>query len=216
MILIGITGPSGSGKTTICEAFKKDNCTVHELDKIAKKYYRQTAFKLESAFGEEVVGSDGTVDTKALGKIVFSDKNKLKILNDIIFPVIWDEYVREYFTMSALPEYRNHGIAVIFDAPVLFETSWWPGLDYIFFIDAPRDVRIARLLKRGVSQEIVEKQADAFNYGNVHLRKQDISINNIDGSAAEKIGPWLNEVRKWDEDCDEGYTGWTNLEIPKA
>ena len=44
--------------------------------------------KVVEEFGPEIVAADGTIDRRALGGIVFSDKSRLSTLNSIVWPQI--------------------------------------------------------------------------------------------------------------------------------
>lgn len=219
MIFIGVAGPSGSGKTTICNIFRDNGYKVFELDKIAKHFYPQAAPKVKEEFGPEAIKNDGTIDTKALGRIVFADRDKMDQLNKIMFPLIFDGFFGPLCSEAGHSTMQGDGEILVFDAPMLYETnSWWIAMDYVLFIDADLEVRIKRLVEgRKIPREIAEIQAKIFNYDKVQLRKQDIKIDNSTDSTKiiQKLKIWLQEIKKpeYDEDSNERYTGWSNLAI---
>lgn len=214
MIFVGIVGPSGSGKTSLCNLFKEENVAVYELDQVAKRYYPEAAKQVAKRFGPTVMSIDGSIHTKALGKIVFADRIKMDQLNAIMIPIINKEFFIPLITESCRSQ---DGKIVVLDAPILYETNWLPAIDYVIFVDANKEIRIQRLVNgRKIPKDIAEIQANIFNYEKVILRKQDIKIDTTNGFVEmEKLGLWLKEIMKpqYNEDSNERYTGWANLAI---
>lgn len=83
--------------------------------------------KIKKEFGEEVFNEDGTLNREALGKIIFNDKEKRHILNEITHPVIhrtiYKEVIKYFF--------EGHNFIVL-ELPLLFEIG--AMLDYIYKI----------------------------------------------------------------------------------
>ncbi|VDN43764.1 unnamed protein product [Gongylonema pulchrum] len=116
--VIGLTGGIASGKTSAAKFLAQNNCEVIDCDKLAHELYRKgtaMASKIAETFGANVM-LDGVVDRKALGRIVFADKEKLKMLNKIVWPSLRAE-VRERIAQSEA-EY------VVVDAEILLEAGW--------------------------------------------------------------------------------------------
>ncbi|XP_064613694.1 bifunctional coenzyme A synthase-like isoform X2 [Liolophura sinensis] len=88
---IGLTGGIASGKSSVCKRLQKLGAAIIDCDKLGHQVYRKGTEcfqRLVSEFGTEIVGEDGEVHRRALGAIVFSDKNKLSKLNEIVWPEI--------------------------------------------------------------------------------------------------------------------------------
>lgn len=93
-MIIGIYGKSGSGKSTVCEYLKKSDFFIIDCDKIGHdilKSGQEGYNKVIEAFPDVKDPQTLQIDRKKLGKAVFSDKDKLKILNDITLPLIEKE-----------------------------------------------------------------------------------------------------------------------------
>ena len=88
-MLIGLMGKSGSGKSLISKLLKELDyrVTVIDVDKIGHESHndRLVRVKLAEYFGDYIFDSDGSVNRKELGKIVFSDKSKMELLYDATY-----------------------------------------------------------------------------------------------------------------------------------
>ena len=86
MNLIGITGKTGTGKSTIATILaQKLDAQYVDIDKIGHQATSDPhiANKLCDIFGNELLDSNGMINRKNLGNIVFSDTDKMQILTDI-------------------------------------------------------------------------------------------------------------------------------------
>ena len=70
---IVLTGGIGTGKSTVASFLKMFGYKIIDADAISKEVFEKNKDKIKSLFG--------TVDRKELRKIVFNDKEKLKLLN---------------------------------------------------------------------------------------------------------------------------------------
>ena len=93
-----------------------------------------------AAFGESILGEEGQIDRKVLGGIVFASADAMAQLNAIVHPPMGEEIARQVAVL------RQQGVpAVVVDAAVLFESGWDSQCDAVVFVDAPEDVRLARV-----------------------------------------------------------------------
>ena len=90
--MIGITGIIGSGKTTASQALKKKGIPVIDLDAVAKEVLtlKEVHEDIERAFGQEFV-KNGAVVVEKLREAVFTNKEKLRILEAIIHPRVIEQ-----------------------------------------------------------------------------------------------------------------------------
>ena len=144
--IIGITGGTGCGKTTALHAIRKLGGTVIDCDKV---YHRLLQYDetMISRIAQRFPGTvtDGVLDRKKLGSIVFSDAQALLDLNKITHSAVKEE------VLQMLPA---HPSLVAIDAISLFEGGLAELCDTTVAITSPEDQRIARLMEReGISQE---------------------------------------------------------------
>ena len=98
MIIIGLTGGTGSGKTTVASMCIELGAYVIDADLVARKIVQKGTPALKeivSYFGCDILLLSGELDRKKLGRIVFSDKGKLRMLNDITYKYITKEIEKE-------------------------------------------------------------------------------------------------------------------------
>ena len=154
MIKIGLTGNIASGKSTVEEMLSKSYKVV-DLDKISHEF-------IETKCKDEILKAFNTTNRKELSKIVFKDKNELKKLENIIHPKL-REYVTEYFKNN-----KNEKIVFISGA-LIYEVGFNDLFDKIIFVDANKDLRLHRLMKRNSLDEqtaLVRINAQNENYKN--------------------------------------------------
>ena len=155
MFKAGITGGIGSGKSTVAKIFEVLGVPVYYADAAAKRLMQHDTRLREgviSAFGEHIYPG-GNLDRKALASVVFSDKEKLQLLNSLVHPAT----IRDGELWAA----RQRSAYVLREAALLFESGVDKLLDCMIGISAPTDLRIKRVMDRDkVSREQVQHRID--------------------------------------------------------
>jgi len=94
-VLLGVTGYLGSGKSTALKYFKKHDFLVIDADEVVHELYepgKDGWRKIKDFFGEEYLrGAKGKVNRPKLRKVVFNNTAKLKILEKLVQPVVFNE-----------------------------------------------------------------------------------------------------------------------------
>ena len=94
MLRIGVTGGIGSGKSSVCEIFSHLGIPVFHADLEARKLYgthEGLKQQILNYFGADVY-ENGILNRQKLSQIVFSDPDKLRALNGMVHPIIFDLY----------------------------------------------------------------------------------------------------------------------------
>lgn len=146
-IVVGITGGPATGKSLVTAEFGRLGAVVVDADIIAREVLTPGRVEFEAmvtAFGRSILKSDGTLDRKALGKVVFSDYNRLAELTAITRPAIV-KIIRE-----SLAEFRKSGPAGVLalDAPLLFEAGLAEDVDKIIVVFTDEAAQVKRLMER--------------------------------------------------------------------
>lgn len=175
MKIIGITGTSGSGKGYICDILRSKGYTVIDSDELCHDVYENDAECIKE-IGEHFPSSvvSQKIDRRILGKIVFSDKDKLKKLNSIAHKYI----LRKMDSMIA--EAASCGCKVVFvDAPQLFEAGLDARCDSVVSVIAPYDLKIERIIERdGIDKEAAETRLLNQHNDKFFISNSDFIINN--------------------------------------
>ncbi|MGZ6967473.1 MAG: dephospho-CoA kinase [Acidimicrobiia bacterium] len=159
MLLVGLTGGIGAGKSTVAELLTERGAIVIDGDLIARRVVEpgQPALAaIVERFGPEVLAADGTLDRAALAARAFASDEDRKALEAITHPAIGAEFVRE---MTEAPP----DAIVVNDVPLLVESQKAAerGYEYVIVVEAPREVRLDRLVKRGLDRSDAEARMAA-------------------------------------------------------
>ena len=139
-MFIALTGGIGCGKSAALQAFAKCGFEIADADKICHDFYA-TAAGIATVSGRwpSVISSDGSIDRKKLGNIVFRDENDLAWLESLVKP---------YLTMR-LEQLKEKTAPVIVEIPLLFEKNLDKTSDKVIAIWSPFALRRIRLAQRG-------------------------------------------------------------------
>jgi len=146
MKIFGLTGGIGAGKTEAARLFGMMGIPVIEADAIAKAILRppnEAYQEVIIAFGKEILDKNQQIDSNALASIVFSDPEKLKILNDIVHPRTIKEVQRRLNCLADM----GCSVAIVC-AALLLETGLWQQMDGNIVVTADEELRIQRVMKR--------------------------------------------------------------------
>ena len=139
---IGLTGGIGSGKTTIAKILHSLGVPIFNSDDRAKEILqnnKDVIKQVKQKFGEKIV-QNKKINRKELGKIVFQNKKKLKILNNIIHPIVIKDF--ENWSKKQTSHY------IIKESALLFESKTHHNLDKLVIVKAKKKIRINRVMKR--------------------------------------------------------------------
>ncbi|MGH8976510.1 MAG: dephospho-CoA kinase [Acidimicrobiia bacterium] len=152
--MVGLTGGIGSGKSTVAEMLVKRGAVVVDADLIARLVVEPgtpALAKLVDRFGADILGPDGALDRPKLAEKAFVDDETKRELEAITHPAIAEEFLRQ---VAAAPE----GNIVVHDVPLLAESKRKFPYDAVIVVETPRDVRIDRLVARGIPREDAERR----------------------------------------------------------
>lgn len=178
MKIIGLTGGTGSGKSTVSAYLKKRGCCIIDADKIAKEMTAKNGIAIQpirEAFGDEVFFEDGSLNRKKLGSIVFNDKEKLSILEEITTKAVACDIIDK---IESLKKTDFEGI-VILDIPLLFEFGMKNLTDENWLVTCERESRIKRLKTRdGLSRREIEDRMSKQLSDDQKMKMADYVIDN--------------------------------------
>ncbi len=193
MKVIGLTGGIGSGKSTIAGLLTKLGATTIDTDKIGHEVLdtdSEARKRVLTSFGRQILNTDGSVNRKELGKIVFADGKALFRLNCIMHPIIYR------LVKNKLIQYKKGGVdVVVIDAPLLIEANWVSMVDVVWVVTANEASIIKRLQNTGLSRDEAMARIRCQLSEDERFKQADIIIKN-DYSLHElklKVGEiWQN------------------------
>ncbi|MFQ5607561.1 MAG: dephospho-CoA kinase [Candidatus Zixiibacteriota bacterium] len=199
-MLIGVTGQIGAGKSEVAGLLKVRGAFLIDADGIGRHVTGSPAVlaRLARAFGSEIRTPGGSLRAQALARIVFSDRSgrALRTLNQLVHPPLGKEIQR-----LVKRSFRSQpDRPVVIDAALLPDWTSAPDMELIILVSARRDLRIRRLVKRGMTAEDARlrilSQRPLANY----RRIADVTIPNNEGLAELRA----RVIRLWEARIEPG------------
>jgi len=162
---IVLTGGIGTGKSTVASFLKLYGYKIIDADEISKQIFESKKDKIKEIFG--------TTDRKKLRNIVFQNKEKLKILEDLILPEVKKEVLQK------TQELEKDNIPYFVDLPLYFEKQNYPELKKVLVIYTPKELQIKRVIKR---DNVTQNEAKSILNNQIDIeekrKKADFVIDN--------------------------------------
>ncbi len=181
MKIIGITGPTGAGKTAVLHALEQLGAMVIDCDEVYHRLLKEHTcmlMQLKERFGQTVFDKDGSLDRKALGKVVFQDQVALADLNAITHRYV----IKEIDCLLIQAEEEGRPAAVV-DAIALLESGLLERCHVTVAVTAPIQTRVERIMAReGISRAYAEARVAAQKPDCYFQKRCDYVFHN-DGST---------------------------------
>jgi dephospho-CoA kinase len=197
VVRVALTGNIASGKSAVTEVWRENGATVIDADDLARQAVAPGSPGLREVvrlFGRDVLDAEGALDRAALRRIVFADEKKRRQLESIVHPEV--ERLRVLSERAAV---RAGNRLIVHAIPLLFEAGLHEGFAIIVLVDAPEDVRRARLVRtRGLPPEEAQRMIDAQQPA---AQKRELATYVIENSGT------LDELKARAEDV------WAQIEV---
>ncbi|MBI1886707.1 MAG: dephospho-CoA kinase [Chloroflexi bacterium] len=192
MYVIGLTGGIGSGKTAVAEMLRELGAALVQADPVAYEVYAAGTpgwQEVVDAFGRDVVATDGSIDRRKLGAIVFADPEARQRLNAITHPRM-KELMRE--RLAALDAAGTR--VTVLEAALLLDAGWDDLTDEVWALSVPAEVAARRTAERmGISVEEARARMKAQLPEEERLKRADVLIDN--GGSLEETRAQV--AREW-------------------
>ena len=156
MLVVALTGGIGSGKSTVGQIFEDLGAVVTDSDQLARNVVERgtSGFdQIVAAFGDEVL-KNGELDRAALAEVIFKDPTKRTQLEQITHPLIRRAFAK-------IVESAQNDSIVINQIPLLVESKHEYKFDHVITVSATEEVRIQRLLMRGMNLTQIKQRIGA-------------------------------------------------------
>jgi dephospho-CoA kinase len=181
MLRVGLTGSIGVGKSFVGSVFVQLGCRLLDADDTAREVVLPGTEGLKNIvneFGPEVLQSDGALDRKVLGSIVFADPEKRQRLNAILHPRIIE---RQDEILNTWESDDPQGIAIV-DAALMIESGGYKRFDKLIVVHCRPEVQLERLMLRdGLSPDEAQKRIDSQMPQSEKQKFADYLIDTSDG-----------------------------------
>lgn len=193
--VIGVTGGIASGKSLVSAYLIAHGFPIVDADIVAREVVAPDSIglkKVAATFGNEIVDTKGNLDRKRLAKIVFADDSQLKLLNDILQPLIRQQIQKE------LQQFIAQGQEYIFlVAPLLFEENYQSMCDEIMVVTVTLQTQLQRLMSRDQLNEQQARRRIAAQWPlSRKIALADVVIDN-DGTIAQtkaQLAAWIKRT----------------------
>jgi dephospho-CoA kinase len=174
MLRIGLTGGIGSGKSTVADLFRELSVPIVDADRISRQLVQpgtEAYAEIVNAFGQDMVGDDGSLDRRRLRERVFARPEEREHLESILHPRVRAAILDELAGLDV-----PYCIVVV---PLLIESGMQDLVDRVLLVDAPEEVRIHRVARRDHTEESqVRRIMDAQIAPDVRRRHADDVLAN--------------------------------------
>lgn len=168
--VLAITGGMSTGKSTLLSILRRNGAAILSLDELAHFLYapeKPLYRSLVACFGQGIVGVDGSIDRKVLGRRVFGNSPALAKLNRIVHPLLRREAALAVSRMR-----RQNRLVVVEAGPLLFELGLSRIVDGVIMMRASRRERLHRIMSgKSLSRELAEARLAASESAEKGLEK---------------------------------------------
>jgi dephospho-CoA kinase len=197
MLKVGLTGGIASGKTTVGRMFGELGCRVIDSDLITRKLFEPgdpVNHAVAAAFGPSVVASNGSIDRRVLGELVFNKPELRQQLNDLVHPAIKQ---RQADWLARLQAEDSHAIGIV-EAALMIEVGTYKEYDKLIVVKCSLDVQRKRLRERsGLSPQQIESRIASQMPMEEKIKVADFVIDNSGdpGTTRQQVQEVYRQLR---------------------
>ncbi len=149
-----LTGSIATGKSSVAKIVKSLGYEIVDADMISHGVLDGKIRAIIDLFGEKFV-KENKVDRKALGELVFNDKDKLSLLEELLHPAIKKQIYKK------AEELDKKGRLFFVEIPLFFESGDYFDLGRVAVVYVPEEIQLQRLMKRNnLDLETAKKRAN--------------------------------------------------------
>lgn len=192
-MVIGVTGGIGSGKSTFVKALEELGCYIINADELGKELVdsdEQVRSGFRESFGDSIFDNQENLKRRDLGRLVFSDSESLKKLNDLV-----QEPLLKKIRLAIQKFHKNNKTPIVLDMATLFETNAADFCDQIIVITAPVEKRVQWFIQskgwtdQEIRNRIKSQLPDTNKIQHAHIViENDSTIASLENKAKSFFG----------------------------
>lgn len=176
-LVLGLTGGIATGKSTVASMFSDEMIPLIDTDQISRdllKIGHEGYQEVVKHFKDDILLTNGEINRKRLGRIIFSNAQKRELLNQIVHPKV----IR--IVLSEIEKHKQLGTKlVVVDVPLLFESGFDRYTDKVLVVFTERELQVERLINRdSISEEYANMKINAQMPLEEKIEKADYVIDN--------------------------------------
>lgn len=140
-LVVGITGLYASGKSTVARLLVENGFYEIDVDKYGHRALKDKKNDIVNQFGDSIINTEGNIDRKKLGSIVFNSENELVKLNEIVHPYM-KTLIKDELSICSYNK-------IIINAALLIPMKLHPLCDKIIGVLADEK----EIIKRGIERD---------------------------------------------------------------
>jgi dephospho-CoA kinase len=147
MLNVGLTGGIATGKSTVVRMLVKQGARVIDHDGLVHALQEpgQPVWKsIVVSFGRDILDTEERIDRKKLGKLVFDNEQRRKLLESIVHPAVLEEAQRQREEIFR----ANEKAIILSDIPLLLEVGMKDEFDLVLLVYASPELQIKRVMRR--------------------------------------------------------------------
>ncbi|KAF6093074.1 Coenzyme A synthase [Phyllostomus discolor] len=178
LYVIGLTGISGSGKSSVSQRLKGLGAFIIDSDQLGHRAYAPGGPAYQpvlETFGTDILLKDGTINRKILGSRVFGNKKQLKMLTDIMWPII-AKLAREEMDLAVAEGKR----VCVIEAAMLLEAGWQNMVHEVWTIVIPETEAVRRIVQRdGLSEAAAQSRLQSQMSGQQLVDQSHVVLSTL-------------------------------------
>lgn len=198
--LIGLIGPIGCGKSTVAGFLMERGAAVIDADQLTHDLMlpgTPVTEAIVARFGESYRLTDGSLDRAALGRLVFSDPDRLAELESIVHPAV------EHLERDAIcAADAGRPTAIVLEAIKLIEAGHAKWCDEVWVVVCDPEIQVGRLVGRGMAEADARQRIDAqaaslsiWRAAATHTIRTDGSLGDVSRAVNAALDEMLTRHR---------------------
>ncbi|MEA3512226.1 MAG: dephospho-CoA kinase [Campylobacterota bacterium] len=184
---IALTGGIATGKSTVASLFMLHGFLTIDADKIAHTILDINSDKISSLFGNRYV-TDGKVNRKELGNLIFNNKTQKKRLENFIHPLIKEQIIKD------AKIFEEQEKPYLIDIPLFFENNNY-NIEKSLVVYTSKDIQLQRLMSRDNSSKD-EALSRINNQMDIELKKNKATFIIDNTKDLKNLQNEVERVRK--------------------